>query len=132
MSCDSGIYTVNTGVAVQAGGVIPLGSIIRRFGCALQLNGNGITMDRPGYYDIGVSLTVLPTAAGAITATLLRDGTAVPGATATGTAAAAGSAVPLSFAAMVRQFGNCSGSTFTLILSGAATVSNAAVSVFKI
>ena len=132
MSCDSGIYTVNTGVSFQAGGIVPLGAIIRRFGCGAQLNGNGITVDKAGYYDVDVALTVLPTAAGAITATLMKDGVAVPGATATGTATAVGSAVPLAFGAMVRQFNNCSGSTYTIILSGAATVSNVAVSVEKI
>lgn len=101
-------------------------------GWGAQLNGNGITVDKAGYYDVDVALTVLPTAAGAITATLMKDGVAVPGATATGTATAVGSAVPLAFGAMVRQFNNCSGSTYTIILSGAATVSNVAVSVEKI
>lgn len=61
-----------------------------------------------------------------------RAGVAVPGATATVTAAAVGEAVTLPITAMVRQFGNCAGATYTVVLSGAATVSNIAVTVDKI
>lgn len=132
MSCNSGIYTVNTGATATAGGSIPLGSIIRRFGCNINLNGNGIIINGAGYYDFDIVLTALPAAAGAITATLMRDGVAVPGATATVTAAAVGEAVTLPLTAMVRQFGNCAGSTYTVVLSAAATVSNIAVTVDKI
>lgn len=56
----------------------------------------------------------------------------MPGATATVTAAAVGEAVTLPITAMVRQFGNCAGATYTVVLSGAATVSNIAVTVDKI
>lgn len=97
-----------------------------------NLNGNGIIINGAGYYDFDIVLTALPAAAGAITATLMRDGVAVPGATATVTASAVGEAVTLPITAMVRQFGNCAGSTYTVVLSGAATVSNIAVTVDKI
>lgn len=132
MSCNSGIYTVNAGATANAGGAIPLGSIIRRFGCNINLNGNGIIINGAGYYDFDIVLTVLPAAAGAITATLMRDGVAVPGATATATAAAIGDAVTLPITAMVREFGNAPAGTFTVVLSAAATVSNIAVTVDKI
>lgn len=132
MSCNSGIYTVNTGATATAGGAIPLGSIIRRFGCNINLNGNGIIINGAGYYDFDVVISAIPATAGAITATLLRDGVAVPGATATTTVATVGNAVTLPITAMVRQFGNCAGSTFTVTLSGAATVSNIAVTVDKL
>ena len=62
----------------------------------------------------------------------VAHGVAVPGATATVTAAAVGEAVTLLITAMVRQFGNCAGATYTVVLSGAATVSNIAVTVDKI
>lgn len=134
MSCKSALYVSNTGAqAVAVGGTIALGSIIRRFGCAINLNGNGITIDQPGYYDVAASITVAATAAGPVTVTLLRDGVAVAGATATGTAAAAGDSVNLSIDALVRQACGCSGSTLTLVLTaGAGTVTNVALKVVKL
>ena len=75
MACKSAINTaLTTPTTVLAGGTIPLGAIIRRFGCGMDVNGNGLTICEPGYYDVDVSVTVLPTAATPITATLLRDG----------------------------------------------------------
>lgn len=132
MSCNSGIYTVmNAPVAVVAGGVVPLGAIIRRFGCGIDLNGNGIAMNAAGYYDADVNLTVLPVAAGAVTATLLVDGVAYPGAVATGTPTAAGAAVNLNISALLRNV--CAGMrTLTVVLDVAATVNNAAVTVVKV
>ncbi|MBQ8616258.1 MAG: hypothetical protein IJ418_02215 [Clostridia bacterium] len=132
MSCNTGIYTVmNTPAAVAAGGTVPLGTIIRRFGCGLDLNGNGVTLLPAGYYKADVNLTVLPTAAGAITATLLVDGVAYPGAVATGTPTAAGAAVNLNIPALIRNV--CAGAhTLTVVLDVAATVNNAAVAVVKV
>ena len=74
-----------------------------------------------------------PAEAGAITATLQKDGVSGPGATATGTAAAAGIAVNLSISSLIRQFGCCSGqSVLTVVLSAAGTVNNMAVVVEKV
>ena len=45
MSCKSAIYTAMqnpTGVSVD--GVIPLGSLIRRYGCDIAMNGNAINI----------------------------------------------------------------------------------------
>lgn len=128
MSCKSAINTaLTTPTTVLAGGTIPLGAIIRRFGCGMDVNGNGLTIREPGYYDVDVSVTVLPTAATPITATLLRDGVAVPGATATAVPTAAGSAVNLNFPALVRQFCGCGASTLTIVLSADGTVNNMAI-----
>lgn len=134
MSCNAAIYTVNnTPTAILAAGTVPLGTVIRRFGCALQLSGDGITIGAPGYYDVDVNLTVQPTAAGPVTATLFKDGVAVPGAIATSTAAAAGDSVNLNISALVRQAGCCAGlSTLTVQLSAAATITNAAIVVEKV
>lgn len=131
-----GIYTVNQGAAaVAVGGIIPLGSINRRFGCkcnnALDLNGNGITINEAGYYDVDVSVTATATAAGNVTITLLKDGVAVPGATATATAAASGT-VALPITPLVRQMCG-SGSTLTLVLTGtASTINNVSVKIIKV
>ena len=127
MSCKSAINTaLTTPTTVLAGGTIPLGAIIRRFGCGMDVNGNGLTICEPGYYDVDVSVTVLPTDATPITATLMSDGVAVPGATATDTPTSAGAAVNLSLLAPVRHFCNCGAKTLTVILSDAGTVNNMA------
>lgn len=136
MSCKSAIFTANTAAqAVPVGGTLALGSIIRRYGCDLNLNGNSITINGcndAGYYDVKASVTAAPTAAGTVTVTLFRNGVAIPGATAAA-AAAAGSPVALPIAALVREFCRGDDSALTLVLSGAAaTVSNVAVVVERI
>ena len=133
MSCKSAIYTaMQTPTAVDVGGVIPLGSLIRRYGCDIQLNGNAVNLTGTGYYDVDASVTVAPTAAGTVTATLYKDGVAVPGATASA-AAAAGAPIVLSFTALVRQPCYNGGAALSLVLTGAAgTVSNAAMRVQRI
>lgn len=133
MSCNSAIYTANTGAqAVAVGGTLSLGSIIRRFGCGIELSGNGITLNAPGYYDVDVAITAIPTAAGTVTVTLFQDGAAVPGAVASATTTAAADAVTLNIPALVRVMCN-SNSILTLVLTGAASsVTNVAVVVDKI
>lgn len=134
MSCKSAIYTANTGARVVAvGAIIPLGSIIRRFGCSVNLNGNGINLTDAGYYDISASITAAPIAVGTVTVTLFRNGVAVPGATASAAVSTAGNPVNLSISALVREGCCADGGTLTLVLTGASsTVSNIALVVEKI
>lgn len=137
MSCKSALYTaMQTPTSVALNGVIPLGSLIRRYGRDLSLNGNAVNITGAGYYDgyydVDVSVTAAPTAAGTVTATLYKDGVAVPGATASA-AGAAGAPVVLAFPALVRHACCAAGSALTLVLTGAAaTVSNAALRVQRI
>lgn len=134
MSCKSLIYTaMQTPIAVAVNGIIPLGTIVRRYGCNCNLNGNGISINGQGYYDVDVSVEAVPDAAGTVTVQLLKDGVAVPGATAAATVAAAANTVTLAFPATIR-LGCCStGSVLTLLLTGAAsTVNNVAARVEKI
>ena len=133
MSCKSALYAaLQTPTAVAVDGVIPLGSLIRRYGCDVSLNGNAVNLSCAGYYDVDVSITVAPTAAGTVTATLVKDGVVIPGATASA-AAAAGAPTVLSFPALVRQACCAAGSALTLVLSGAAaTVNNVALRVQRI
>ena len=130
----SAIYTANTTAqAVAVGGIVGLGSVVRRFGCALALNGNSISIDDAGYYEASVSITAEPTAAGTITATLFNNGVAVPGATASATAAAAGDAVSVSFDSVLRIFcGAVPGALTVVLTGGAASVTNAAVVVKRL
>ena len=128
----SAIYTANaTANAVAVGNLVPLGSTVRRYGCNLRQDGNGITATGAGYYLVTMSATVAPTAAGAVTITGQKDGVAIIGATATSTAAA-GATTDLAFSAVVRNTG-CDSSILSFVLTGAeATVSNFAVSVVKL
>ena len=134
MSCKSALYTANTASqSVAVGGIIGLGSIIRRYGCAANLNGNMIPLNAPGYYNVEVSVTAAPTDAGVVTVSLYQDGNPVLGATASVTAAAAADNVNISFPALVRLLCNTGVSNLTLVLSGeASTVSNVAVVVEKV
>ena len=137
MSCKSALYAVmQTPTAVAVGGVIPLGGLIRRYGCDIALNGNAVNIyggrENAGYYDVDASITATLTAAGAVTATLYKDGVAVPGATATETGAASGT-VNLDLTALVRQPCCAAGAALTLVLSGVeATVDNVALRVQRI
>lgn len=133
MSCKSALYAaMQTPTAVAVDGVIPLGSLIRRYGCDVALNGNAVNITGAGYYDVDASVTVTPAAAGTVTITLYKDGVAVPGATASETAAANGT-VDLSIPALVRQVCCAAGSALTLVLTdAAATVNNVALRVQRI
>ena len=138
MSCKSALYAaMQTPTAVAVGGVIPLGSLIRRYGCDVSLNGNAVNItggnQSAGYYDVDASLTVAPAAVGTVTVTLYKDGVAVPGATASATAAAANDALDLNITALVRQVCCAAGSALTLVLTGAAaSVDNVALRVPRI
>lgn len=138
MSCKSALYAaMQTPSAVAVGGVIPLGSLIRRYGCDVSLNGNAVNItggnQSAGYYDVDASLTVAPAAVGTVTVTLYKDGVAVPGATASATAAAADDALDLNITALVRQVCCAAGSALTLVLTGAAaSVENVALRVQRI
>lgn len=64
-----------------------------------------------------------PTSAGQITATLYANGSPIPGATATATAAAAGDAVTIPLLGSIRKTCCCSGITsVTCVLDAEATV----------
>ena len=134
MSCKSAIYTANTtATAVSVNGIIPLGETIRRFGTNLSQSGNTITAQGRGYYDVNVSVSAEATAAGDVTVSLLADGSPVPGATATESAAAAGDIVNLAFPGMIRLLRECDSSNLVLQLTdGAATMQNVAVLIEKV
>ena len=132
MSCNSGIYTVmNTPVSVLAGGSVPLGAAVRKYGCGIEVNGNAIQLMAPGYYDVDVNLTLQPVAVGSITATVYVDGVAYPGAVGTTTATAAADDVQIVIPTLIRVACNTM-RTITVVLSAAATVTNAAVTAVKV
>jgi hypothetical protein len=121
MSCSSAIYTSSQNVDVAPNGVIPFGSINRRFGCNCQLSGNDIVCSGRGYYLVSVTASVTPDAAGLIGIQLYADGSPVPGADAyaTGTADAT---VPLSITpVLVRVRCDAAKSLSVRLVSGDAT-----------
>ena len=136
MSCSSAIYMVGTNQTVAPNGQIPLGSIVRRFGKNVALQGSDIVICGAGYYDVEVSTTLSPVTAGEIGVQLYLDGTPVPGAFQYGTGTAGG-ALPLSFHALVR-LGCCDNAASlslrldSLAATTGATVDNVGVVVEKI
>ena len=99
------IQTANTSqqtVAVDS--VISLGSVLRRFGCNCRLNGNAIEIEGEGYYTIDVDVTATPTVAGNVTVSVLKDGVAISGATATNSVSTVGKSTTLSINTTVNKF----------------------------
>lgn len=129
----SAIYTTNvSNPTVAVGGVVPVGSTTRRYGCNVRQDGNAITLCGQGYYLVNVNATLAPSAAGTVALTLQKDGVSVIGATAAQTAAANGT-VDLGITAIVRNACGCDSSLLSLVLGGVASVvNNLAVTVEKL
>lgn len=128
------IQTVNqSSQTVAASSIIDLGSVIRRFGCNLRLNGNAIEVNGEGYYKVDCNVTLAPTAEGNVTIALYRNGVAVTGATATGSVSTANNPITLPIQTTIREGCKCDGgASLTLVLvAGASTVTNVAVRVDK-
>ena len=127
----SAIYVANTGTQeIIENGNINLGTILRRFGCNFGLAGTGLTVAGQGYYEIKASITLVPAAEGDITVAMYKDEVAVPGASATETAAAAGDTVNLFITALVREYCPCNDALSNLtfkVLGGNASVTNIAI-----
>lgn len=119
---------------VALNSIISLGSVLRRFGCNIRLSGNGIEVIGEGYYTISGTVTVVPTAAGTVSVAVYNDGMQIPGAIASGTAAAAGDPVTLPLETTIRQGCCCdSADNITLVLlEGAGEVSNVSLRIEKV
>lgn len=130
MSCPSSIYTVLTNYAVTEGSQGSFGTIVRRFGRFVQLDGQGINLLGQGYYDLDASLSFTPTAAGPVTIQFYQDGVAIPGALAT-TQGTAAEPCTLPVVAKVRNCGCDCNTTLTYTISAAGTIVNLATRVDK-
>lgn len=136
MSCKTAIYTVDTNTVVAANGQVPFGSVIRRFGSGVSLDGSDVTCCGQGYYDVDCSVTLIPAAAGNIGVQLYQDGAPIAGAFAQGTGVA-GSPLNLSISSLIRQ--KCCGASSISMrivtpsgVTTGATVTNAACVVEKL
>lgn len=129
----STIFASNTTPqALTAGSGISFGNVVRRFGCNCRLNGNALILSGVGYYDVDVNVVVRGSAAGTAEIVLLKDGVAIPGATAS-TATSTTSINTVSVHALVRELCCEGGSTLTLELRGVdATIGNVSAVVEKL
>lgn len=132
----SAIYTTNSSVqAVAINGIINPGTVVRRFGCNLNLSGNAIRLEGEGYYNFSCSITAAPTAAGTMTVTAYKDGVAIPGATASASTSVADNPINLNLDFILREPCACcdGGSNVTFVLTGSAgNVNNIAITAEKI
>lgn len=128
------IQTANQSIqTVAENSIINLGSTQRRFGCNLNLSGNGIEVNGAGYYAIDANVTVAPTAAETVTVALYNNGIQIPGAIASGSVETAENPVNLTIIATIRQ-GCCCDSADNItcvLLAGAGEVQNISVRVVK-
>ena len=132
MRCKSGIYATNTAVgsALAVGSTYAPTAIVRRYGSAVNLAADGIRIRGAGYFKVDVVATVT-SAAGTVTATLYKDGQAIPGATSS-SVAAANAVVNLPITAIVKNGCSCDDSLITVVMSGVASTSqNLAITVEK-
>ncbi len=130
----SAIYTINTtsGTSLASGATYGPTSIVRRFGNNCQMANDGIIINGAGYYSVNATVTVVATAAGAVTASLYQNGQPIAGAIAIAQAAAVGDTVTLPITALVRLNCNCSESSLTVVMSTAVTSQNLAFKVERI
>ena len=98
MSCKSSVYMANTNAAtVSENSAIPLGSVIRRYGCSVNGTTGGIVLNETGYYLVTATITFTAPAAGDATITLQHDGVSVVGATASETVTTAARLIRLHY-----------------------------------
>lgn len=77
------IYTVSgAGPAVVSGGELPIGNVVRRFGCNVGVEGNGIRVRGRGYYKLLANYTFTPSVLGTYTIRAYANGEPIPGAVA--------------------------------------------------
>ena len=129
------IQTANiSSQTIAVGSAISLGSVLRRFGCNCRLNGNAIEISGEGYYTIDVAITATPTAVGNVTVSVLKDGVAIPSATATDSVSTVGNSATLPINTTVRLGCKCDGaSSLTVVLTeGAGVVNNISMRVIKV
>ena len=135
MSYKSNIDVVTTASSsVVANGILPLTTINRRYGCSLNLSGNAILLNDPGYYLVNITTTFTAPVAGVVAVTLNQNGSAVSGATASTTITTATTEVrSLSFSKIVRVTCGAVPSTLTFVNTGVdATFTNISANVVKI
>ena len=133
--CGNLIYlTTTTAQTVNQDSIIPLTTITRRKGCAIQSGNNSVLISKPGYYLVNAVITFTSSVAGNATVELDQNGQAVVGATGT-TAIATATTEPatITISSIVRVLCNQGITTLTLRNTGIdLSTSNVALSVVQI
>ncbi len=121
------IQTTNTSPSdLLEGSTIPLGTVLRRFGCNCRLSGNAVEIEGAGYYTISGTVTLAPTAIGNVTVAVQCDNVPISGATVTGSVSTVGNSVTLPIETTVRLGCCCEGaSQISLALTDGAATHNA-------
>ncbi len=127
------LYSANTAsqTTTAAGTVINFGTVVRRYGCNAELSGGNAVVKGSGYYGVDISITFTASGAGTAVIQLLKDGTAVTGATASITTAES-TTYTVYIPSVVRNVCCCE-SAISVVISGVAgAVTNAAIVVQKL
>lgn len=86
----SKIYMITTtNQSVLSGGIIPLQTVARKYGQAIQNGNNNINILRPGYYKVSGTVSFTAPAVGDVTIAVQANSTDVPGMTSSTTVATA-------------------------------------------
>lgn len=119
--------------ALTVGNTLPLGTVIRRFGCSLMQNGSSIMAHGDGYFTITGTVTLAPEAIGNVSVAAFENGVQIPGAVSTGSVSTADNSVTLPIVTTIRKGCCCTDdSVITLrLLEGASTISNVSLRVEK-
>lgn len=131
------LYTANTTAGVvPIGSSIPIGSVVRRYGNCINVNGSTINLTEAGYYDIDVVATFNASAVGDVKIAVQQNGTTVQGATATETIGTASTEYrAISIDTTVRVY-CCQDSNISIVVDSDSTTSptlnNFAVTVMKV
>ena len=125
------MMATTTSNSVLENGTIPLTTITRRRGCAVESGANSIILNRPGYYKVNASITFTAPAAGLVNVTAQKNGVDIVGMAASTTVTTATTQVQtLNISGIVRVFCNEGFGTLTLVNSGVAiTTSNVEIDV---
>ena len=79
MKNDLIFMTTTTDTSVLSNGIVPLSTIARRRGCALQGSNNAITLMKVGYYKVSGTITLTAPTIGDVTIVVAKNGTPVSG-----------------------------------------------------
>lgn len=118
------IYLVTpTAETVASGAVLPLTTISRRYGSAVQSAGSSVILTKPGYYNVTLALNTAADATGDITVVLRKSGVNVIGAVASETVGTATTEIHnITITAIVRVLCSEKPVTLTLVNESAASL----------
>lgn len=134
MSTVSTIYSANTSAQTLAANTpynVNFGSVVRRCGDALTMSGGNVVISECGFYSVDVNIGCTVTS-GTVTVQIFKDGTLVPGATATIMSGATTTDIQTTIPFMVRNK-CCCDSTLSCVVTSTAdgTITNATIRVVE-